>query len=444
MLVIAMPMIVSTACDGAMTFTDRLFLARVGPEQMNAALGGGITLLTFTLFFTGLTGYSTALVAQYLGSGQMKNTARTTFQAILIALLAWPVIILLRPLMEWFFMSGNIPETQARLQVEYVNILALGSVAGLLRHTLSCFFSGIGKTRIVMIATLAALAVNAVLDYLLIPGHFGLPAMGVEGAAIATVAGASVSVVILLGAYLGKSIRKTYYVLQSFKFSREIMGKLLYYGSPAGFEMLLNLLAFSIVVALFHSRGEDAATASTIMFNWDFMSFIPLLGIEIAVTSLVGRYMGAGRPQVAHRAAISGIKTGMFYSVIVLIFFVFCPIWLVNIFRPDEMTAVFESAVPVAADMIRIAALYVLAEAVMVALIGALRGAGDTWFTMAASVTLHWLMVPVLYMTLSYWKLPITTSWFILVVLFLIFVSAIYLRFRSGKWKERKVVTITE
>jgi len=433
-------MIISTACEGAMTFTDRLFLARVSPEHMNAALGGGITLLTFTLFFTGLTGYSTALVAQYLGAGQLKNTSRATFQAILIALLAWPVIIALRPLMNWFFSAGDITASQAVLQVQYVNILALGSVAGLLRHTLSCFFSGIGKTRIVMIATLAALLVNGILDYLLIPGHFGLPALGIEGAAIATVAGACVSVLILLFAYFGKSIRTQFSVFMSFRFNREIMGKLLYYGSPAGFEMLLNLLAFSIVVAMFHSRGEAAATASTIMFNWDFMSFIPLLGVEIAVTSLVGRYMGAGRPQVAHRAALSGVKTGMFYSVIVLVFFVFFPHSLVMIFRPEHITDVFSQAVPIAVTMIQIASLYVLAESMMVAFIGALRGAGDTWFTMAASVTLHWMMVPILYVTLKVWKLPVTTSWFLIVVLFLLFCLVLYFRFNSGKWKNIKVV----
>ncbi len=396
--------------------------------------------MALTFFFTGLIGYSTALVAQYFGAGQKNNTTVASFQAIIIALFAWPVIVLLKPLLIWFFGVSELPPLQMELQIQYVTILAWGCVAGLMRHTLSCYFSGIGKTRIVMIATLAALVVNCVLCYILVYGKFGLPVMGVRGAAIAMVSGAASAAVILFAVYLGRVNRAEFSVLRSFRFDFKVMKKLLYFGSPAGIEMLLNMVAFTIIVGMFHSRGDVAATATTVMFNWDLMSFIPLLGVEIAVTSLVGRYMGAGRPQVAHRSAISGVKTGMFYSVIVLIFFVFFPHWLVQIFRPEVPDEIFSQAVPIAVRMIQIATLYVLAEAMMVAFIGALRGAGDTYFTMFASVTLHWLMVPVLYFTLKVWELPVVTSWFIIVVMFLLFCLVLYFRFRGGKWKEIKVV----
>ncbi len=119
---------------------------------------------------------------------------------------------------------------------------------------------------------------------------------------------------------------------------------------------------------MFHSRGEEVATATTIMFSWDLATFIPLLGIEIAVTSLVGRYMGAQDPDTAHKAAMSGIKTGIYYSAIVLVLFVFIPETLANVFRPDTNTRIFDQALPIATKMIRIASLYVLAEAMMVAL----------------------------------------------------------------------------
>ena len=63
-------------------------MARVGSEQMNAALGGGVAMQMLTFFFIGLTGYSTALVAQYFGAGEKQNTTKSAFQAVLIALLA--------------------------------------------------------------------------------------------------------------------------------------------------------------------------------------------------------------------------------------------------------------------------------------------------------------------------------------------------------------------
>jgi len=84
--------------------------------------------------------------------------------------------------------------------------------------------------------------------------------------------------------------------------------------------------------------------------------------------------------------------------------------------------------------------LYVLAEAVMAALVGALRGAGDTHFTMMVSVTAHWLFVPILYLALNVFNLSIQFSWLILVVFFLLFCSVLVFRFKSGKWKNIKVI----
>jgi MATE family multidrug resistance protein len=442
LLAIALPMIISTACDGVMTFTDRLFLARVGSEQMNAAMGGGVTMQMLTFFFIGLTGYSTALVAQYFGAGTKHNATKAAFQAILVTIAAWPIILLLKPLTISYFHFMNIPESQVGFQIEYLNILAWGSIFSLMRYTLGCYFTGIGKTNIVMIATLVAMVVNVILDYILIFGKLGFQPMGMQGAAIATITGALCSVVILVIAYLNHTNRIEFQVMKSFRFDASIMKKLLYYGYPAGLELFLNFLAFSTVIALFHSKGDIVATASTIMFNWDLVSFIPLLGIEIAVTSLVGRYMGAGRPQVAHRSALSGIKTGIFYSIAILVLFVAIPEWLVRVFHPETPSDIFESAVPIAVTMVQIASLYVLAEAIMVALVGALRGAGDTHFTMMASVAAHWTFVPVLYLSMNVFKLSVTFSWFLLVLFFLVFCGLLIWRFRSGKWKLIKVIEV--
>ncbi len=440
LLILALPMIVSTACDGVMTFTDRLFLARVGSEQMNASLAGGITLQMLTFFFVGLIGYTTALAAQYLGAGEKHHSSKTTFQALLIALLAWPVILLLKPFVVELFGVLKTPESQIGFQAEYVSILAWGSVFSLLRHTMSCYFVAIGRTKIVMGATVAGMLCNVVLDYFLIFGKMGFEPMGIKGAALATIVGSVVATLILFFSYLEKKNFLEFHVGLSFKFSKPIMKKLLYYGSPAGFEFLLNFIAFFLMVALFQSQGDVASTATTIMFNWDMVSFIPLLGIEASVTSLVGRYMGAGLPNTAQRAAYSGIKTGLVYSVIILGLFLLIPKALVMVFRPDTMSETFIQAIPIAENMIRIAALYVLVEAVTVAIIGALRGAGDTYFTMIVSVITHWLFVPILYLCLNVFKFSVAGSWFMLVLFFLVFSLVLVLRFTGGKWKRIAVL----
>lgn len=218
------------------------------------------------------------------------------------------------------------------------------------------------------------------------------------------------------------------------------MRKLLYFGYPAGLEFFFNFLAFTALIFVFDSEGNVVATASTIMFNWDLVSFIPLLGIEIGVTSLVGRYMGAGDPDTAHRAAMSGIKTGIFYSVVILVLFMAIPNALVLVFRPDVPVDIFNKAVPIATSMIRLASLYVLAEAIMVAIVGALRGAGDTHFTMLISVCAHWTMLPVVFLILKVFNGSAVAGWLGLIIFFLLFCVFIILRYRSGKWKNIRVV----
>ncbi len=442
MISMALPMIVSTACDGIMIFTDRYFLAGLGPEYMNAAMGGGVIVQTMMFFFIGLTGYSNALAAQYLGSGRRHMSPVAAFQAILIVIAASPILVACGPPVAALIGGMDIPAEQKAPQIAYFNILVYGIAIGLLRNCLSCYFSGIGRTRAVMAATISALLVNVGLDYVLIFGRFGFPRMGIEGAAIATLSGGASALLVLACLYLAKRNRREFSVMKSFRFDREAMIKLLRFGYPAGIELFLNFLAFSAMILIFHTRGSVVATASTIMFNWDMVSFIPLLGIEIAVTSLVGRYMGAGRPDIAHRAAMSAIKTGIFYSALIFVLFVFIPGRLVLVFSPEGGGDVFTQAYPMAVTMIRIASLYVLAEAVMIALIGALRGAGDTFFTMMMSVVAHWTFVPVLYVVLHVLEYSAITGWSLLVSLFLMFCLALVVRYRGGKWRDIRVVEV--
>ena len=204
--------------------------------------------------------------------------------------------------------------------------------------------------------------------------------------------------------------------------------------------MFLNLLAFDCIVLLYHSKGIVTATAATIVFNWDMVAFLPLIGVEIAVTSLVGRYMGAGSPDTAHRSVMSGVKLGTLYSMVVLFFFVFFPELLIGVFKPDVLKGTYNAAIPTAIFMIRLASVYVLVEAMIFVMIGALRGAGDTFWAMCYSVTLHWVLVPVLYVVLRVLDMSPETGWVYLVVIFFCSSVFIYLRYKKGKWRTIKVI----
>lgn len=440
MMAIAFPMVVSTSCETIMTFTDRVFLAKLGPEYMSAAMGGGLTSFMMMTLFWGLVSFCTALVAQYLGSGRKDLCAKVTTQGLIVSLAAYPVILAARPLAVWMFDRLNIPPDQLAPQKIYFNILMYGTIMRMLANALSCFFSGIGKTGVIMVSTLVSMVVNVILNYILIFGHFGMPALGIRGAAYGTLIGTFCGLAILAAAYLSEKNRVEYGIMKSFHFSRDLMKRLLRYGYPSGVELFLNLLAFDLLVLIFHSRGLVTAGAITIVFNWDMVSFLPLLGVNIGVTSLVGRYMGAGLPDTANRAAMSGLKIALGYSFAVLLAFAIFPEYLVGLFRPAESDELFAQIFPLAVFMVRLAAVYVMADAMLLVFGGALRGAGDTFWAMKASVILHWFMVAVLILLLKVLQLPPSVAWAALCGIFMLFSGVFWLRYRGGKWRFLRIV----
>ena len=205
------------------------------------------------------------------------------------------------------------------------------------------------------------------------------------------------------------------------------MGKLFRFGYPSGLEFFLNILAFNILVFSFHSYGREAAAAMTITLNWDMLSFIPLIGVGIGVSSLVGRYMGAQNPDTAHRAAMSGVKVACIYTSIPFILFCIFPTVMVAVFRPEGSAEEFTKISELATFMVRMVVIYLFADAMMIVFSGALRGAGDTFWAMRVSVMLHWLMVAVLFLFLRVLGLSAYLGWTVVVLLFLVVVQLLRL-----------------
>lgn len=440
MMQIALPMVASNACDTIMVFTDRLFLSNLGAEQMSAAMGGGMSSFVLVIFFIGIISYSTAMIAQYYGAGKHDMCGTVTSQGLMISFAVYPIILLLSPLMRIFFSKSGISEGQLFYQLQYFDILVYGSILTLIRTSLSCFFSGIGRTRTVMFASFGTMVMNVFMNWVLIFGNLGFPALGVKGAAIGTLVAGVFGISIFAFNYYQVPNMIKYGIKVSLKFNKDIFQKLLRFGIPAGVEFFLAFAAFTLLIILFHGHSPVTATAATIMFNWDHVSFVPLIGLEIAVTSLVGRYVGAGKYDVVSKVVRSGLKIGIAYSIVVAFLFVFFPYGLTEFFRPEVFDPVYEEAIPLSAFMIRIASVYVLVTAQLLVLMGVLRGAGDTFIAMVISVAYNWIITIVTYIVLHVLGFSAEAAWAFIVALYAVFPYVLYLRYKSGKWRNIKVM----
>ena len=440
-LVVALPMLLSMSFDTIMTFIDRLFLSKLGPAEMNAALGAGAVQLALTMFFTGAISYTTAMVAQRLGAKKTSDCARVFMQSVYLSLISVPLLYLTIPLGHVAFGMEHLPADQLEYQKTYFNILMFGGIINLVRNAAPCFFSGIGETKIVMKAAFVGMIVNVACNFVLIYGLGPIPALGVAGAAYGTLIGNLVSTIILFVKFFAKSCNSRFNTRSSFAFSWPLTRELLQKGIPSGVEMFLNMSAFQLMILMFHALGPDAATASSVMFNWDMVAYVPLMGLEVASTSLVGRYVGARDAAAATRSTYSGLKLGWGYSLIMGIFFVFLPGVLTDIFRPDvaeasaEAIAIFDAARPMSIFMLRIATFYIFVEVLLVVYAGALRGAGDTVWVMFTCAIMNWCVSGALYVAAYIFHLPAHYAWIAVVAVYSTAPVIFWLRWKSGKWR---------
>ena len=440
-LVVALPMLLSMSFDTLMTFIDRLFLSKLGPAEMNAALGAGAVQLALTMFFTGMISYTTAMVAQRLGGKRRWDCARAFMQALYVSLMCVPLLYLTIPLGHFAFGMEHLPADQLQYQKTYFNILMFGGVINLVRNVAPCFFSGIGETKIVMKAAFVGMLVNVACNFVLIYGMGPIPALGVAGAAYGTLIGNVVSTVILFAKFFGKSCHRRFRTRYAFAFSWPLTRELLKKGIPSGVEMFLNMSAFQLLILMFHALGPESATASSVMFNWDMVAYVPLMGLEVASTSLVGRYVGAKDGAAASRSTYSGLKLGWGYSLLMGIFFIFLPGILTDIFKPDvaeasaEAIAIFESARPMSIFMLRIATFYIFVEVLLVIYAGALRGAGDTLWVMFACAIMNWCVAGSLYLVAYVFGLPAHLAWIAVVAVYSTAPVLFWLRWKNGQWR---------
>jgi MATE family multidrug resistance protein len=438
LLGIALPMVISQASDTVMLFADRLMVSRLGELHLAAAMSGGLTQFTVSSFFIGMVGYVNAVVAQYYGAGRRERCAPAAYQAFLLSLLSYPLLLALSPLVRYLFVFAGHGAEQIGLEYLYFKTLNYGAVLFVLRAAFTGFFLGIGRTRTVMIANLVGMVVNLPANYVFIYGKFGMPAFGIEGAGFGTIIGAFATLVILAAAYWKPKYRAMYGTHKFSGIDFDLLRRLLRFGAPAGVEMVLNVAAFNIFVQFMHSYGTDVAAAVTVTFNWDIVAFIPMLGMGAAVTSVVGQNVGARNYREARRTAYVALGAAWAYSGVMMLLFFFGARMLVGVFLDTAPGG--SAAAPLAVDMLRLAALYTLADSCQLVFSGALRGAGDTKTVMRISVGLHWVFAVLSFVLIRVAGWPPMPIWIVFILFVVILGAAMYLRFRFGGWKDIELI----
>lgn len=439
---IAAPLILSMASYTIMQFCDRVFLSRYSSITIQAALPAGVLAHTLVCFFQALTGYAGTFTAQYHGAGAPLQCARSTAQGIWLALVSWLPIIALIPLGLWLIaITGHAPEVVAAENTYFI-ILMAGGVIVPLNSAIGGYFMGIGRTKVNMIANTIGCVLNIVLNYMMIFGRWGCPEMGIAGAAYATLIAGAMTCFLQLAIFLREPAVRTLGLRATFSLNRQLLARIIYFGTPAGFHLLMDIGAFAMFIMLTGRLGDLALAASNIAFSINNLAFAPLLGFGWATSTLVGQYQGAQNPRGARRAGYTGLKMALIYMGVIGLSFILFPQAYFELFRSHDAPYSATELLQVGRIMLILMTLWGLLDTVTIVLSGALKGAGDTRFVMYYMVTIGWgILIPGV-LLLLYLGYGIIALWIWLAIYVLVLSIGIGYRWRGSGWEKIKLIDL--
>ena len=431
---IALPMVVSQGTFAVMIFTDRYFMSQIDSIHMAAALGGGVAAFFSFCFFTGLLSYANALTAQYLGAGELGKCSKVVTQGIAITVMCSPALVLITYLVSGIFENVGHDSAQVELEKTYYTILMLGVIVTLTKTCLSSYFAGIGRTRVVMICDVCGLVFNVPLCYVMVFGKLGLPELGIVGAGISTIIASFFACLLFFLFYFEREHRVKFFVMNSFHIDWGVLRRFWRLGFPSGLELFLNVAAFNLFLLMFQGYGVVEGASAAIVFNWDLLSFVPMIGLNIGVISLIGRFVGANDMARTDEVMSAAFFLGIFYSAILAILYISFRFPLVEVFSPPEGD--FSEIRSLSAFMMIGLSSYVMADAIIIISGGVLRGAGDTRWLMYTSVGLHWAMLIAQYYVILVWQFGPQVSWLTFCAMIFAIAIVYVWRLQSGVWRD--------
>jgi multidrug resistance protein, MATE family len=377
---LAWPVIVSLLSLTAMGLVDALFLGRLGTDEL-AAVGLGIPLVYLILAapLGGLLG-AKVVVARRFGAGDMLGVERAAWVSLALAcalgLLGLTANAWVLPLAR---LSGA-PPAVAELAERYVLIRAHGSVLVFAFQAMQVAFQGRGNTRTPMAAVLLSNVATIALEPLLIFGAGPVAGMGIEGAALANVAGQGIGALALVRPFVRE------HPWERASWDRALVRGIFDLGFPLGLQRLVEVGGFVVFSALVAHVGAAGLAAHVLVLRIIGISFLPAQGFAQASEVLTGQAVGAGNPAAARRVFVLASQLAMGVAGVCAVLFVAIPGVLLAPFDLDP--AVWETAV----RLLAISAAFQIFDAMAEVAEGTLAGLGATRWVLAMGIIESWVL----------------------------------------------------
>jgi len=387
---LALPLVLAQIGQIAISTTDVIMVGRLGAQALAAiSLGSGLYVL-FMFFGLGVVTAVTGLAAQAFGARQPRLIRRTVRQGLWVATaIALPSIVILAGAESILLMLGQQPDLSLQASL-YIDAAMWGLLPTLWLIALRGFVSALGRPQPVMWVMVAGVACNVLLDYVLIFGHWGFPALGLVGAGIASsLINTLMFAALLAFAVWGRPFRRYDILGRLWRADWQRFGHILRIGLPIGATSLLEVGLFIGATFLMGLFGTIQLAANQIALHTAAITFMVPLGIANAATVRVGQAYGRGDIAAVGRAAFVAFGLGLLFMSLTAIIFWLARRPIVGIYI--DLSAP-ENAIVIgyAVSFLLVAALFQIFDGAQAIAIGALRGINDTRTPMFIAAFGYW------------------------------------------------------
>lgn len=312
----AWPVLVSQWAGIAFGVLDTAMTGHASAADLAAM---SLSISVYITVFVGLMGVVHALIpiqAQHFGAGRYHEVGRSWGQGVWLALgLAFVGALLMMFPDVWLSLSGDVaPEVRERV-TNYLRALALALPAALVFRTIYALGTAVSRPKVVMTINLSAVGVKALLNWILIYGNFGLPAMGATGAGLAT----AITSWLSLGVGLWVISHDRYYARFALTLGRPIwksQKELLRLGLPMGGSYLVEVSAFTFMALLVAREGTYVSGGHQIMSNLAALCYMMPMALGVATAAMAAQSIGAGNLAQARRNSMAGMALGLVGALI--------------------------------------------------------------------------------------------------------------------------------
>ena len=384
---LAGPVILAEVGWMSMGLVDTVMVGPLGPAAIAATGMGSGVFTAIVIFGMGLMLGLDAFVSQAHGAGNERECVVWLHQGVWLACCAAPIAmaltwILYGTLDHW----GLHPDTR-RLVGPYIRVISLSALPLLVYASFRRYLQGMHVVRPIMVALVSANIINAAANWVLIYGNLGMPALGVEGSAWATV-----SARVYMAAFLYFAIRLKHRQRGSHHPEVDLaidparIRRLIALGFPAASQVALEVGVFAVATALAGRLDPVSSGAHQIALNIASLAFMVPLGLASSAAVRVGYAFGAGDRRRAARAGWTALATScVIMTALGLVFFLW-PVVLLRVFSPDPRI------IEIGVGLLAIAAAFQLFDGTQAVVTGALRGISETRMPMIVNVIGHWFL----------------------------------------------------